>query len=147
MSPLALGSHKERMLHGKRYVIDQELSASVSDVPSPANASTTIRQTLRCYSSSARVLDLRPTASLGRLGEHVQVQIPFACIFGYNLSIGHRVNIGPNCEIRDACPVTIGEKCAIEANVTIMATSLSSDPDSRRFGHQIGHPVLSGHSA
>jgi acetyltransferase-like isoleucine patch superfamily enzyme len=53
------------------------------------------------------------------VGRWVQLDPPFYCDYGTNISINDRVAIGTNCKFLDSGKITIGRNCTIEANVTI----------------------------
>jgi acetyltransferase-like isoleucine patch superfamily enzyme len=72
-----------------------------------------------------------PITPIGRVGEHVVVEAPFNCDYGYNISIGQDVAIGKNCTILDTCEVKIGDRCNIGPNVNIYTATLPVDPKKR----------------
>ncbi|KAF3029578.1 Maltose acetyltransferase [Didymella keratinophila] len=55
----------------------------------------------------------------GYLGHGVNVSAPFHCDYGYNLSIGDDVAIGPSCQLLDSGRIAIGRNTKIGARVTI----------------------------
>lgn len=83
---------------------------------------------------------------IGRLGDHVEVESPFHCTYGYNLTIGNEVSIGFNCHIMDTCSVTIGARTVIGPNCNILAATMPIDPRKRRgsVGHALGRPIVIG---
>jgi len=56
----------------------------------------------------------------GHLGLNVEVEAPFHCDYGWNISIGDGVNIGRNCHIMDSAMVSIGARTIIKADVKIV---------------------------
>ncbi|OLN82211.1 putative maltose O-acetyltransferase [Colletotrichum chlorophyti] len=87
-----------------------------------------------------------PMTSMGKLGDNVVVEAPFACDYGYNISIGQNVLIGRNATIIDTCEVKIGDNCTIGPNLSIYTTTLPLDPKRRlgTKGTQLGEPVTIG---
>jgi acetyltransferase-like isoleucine patch superfamily enzyme len=55
----------------------------------------------------------------GHLGGGINVSAPFHCDYGYNLSIGDNVIIGPGCQLLDSGRIAIGRNTQISARVTI----------------------------
>ena len=55
----------------------------------------------------------------GHLGYDVNVSAPFHCDYGYNLSIGDNVILGPGCQLLDSGRIVIGKNTKIGARVTI----------------------------
>lgn len=56
----------------------------------------------------------------GTAGPRLSIQAPFQCLYGYNLTFGADVVIGPDCKIDDSCEVRIGDRCRLESCVTLM---------------------------
>ncbi|KAM0364543.1 hypothetical protein ACHAO7_004517, partial [Fusarium culmorum] len=85
-----------------------------------------------------------PITNVGRVGRNVAVEKPFACDYGYNITIGHQVAIGRNCTINDVCEVKVGDNCVIGPNVSIFTAGLPVDPKKRQGsqGPQVGKPVV-----
>jgi len=77
----------------------------------------------------------QPTMPLpfGSCGENVVVEAPFHCDYGYNITIGDDVLIGPDCRISDTCSVTIGARCIFSPNVKLVCATYPIDP-RRRMG-------------
>jgi acetyltransferase-like isoleucine patch superfamily enzyme len=146
------------MIHGQSYAIDAELllerhrcelacrNFNRWETESAPLSSTNLGLFLQvlCLEHPQSPSLHQPAARPARLGRDVSVQKPFFCHYGYNISIGDFVKIGPNCHIHDACHVTIGEQCSIAANVTIIADLPGLYPDSRRLGLSVGKPISIG---
>lgn len=151
----ATPSNKEKMLGGQYYamdaalLLDQDRCALAcknfnrwkADGAPLSDKNLELFLQILCLEQHPNPSLYQPAAWAARLGRDVSVQKPFFCRYGYNISIGDYVEIGPNCDIQDACPVTISEQCSIEANVTIMADSPALDPNWRRLGFKIGKPI------
>ena len=86
-------------------------------------------------SSSTPSLTSPVPLPIGSVGERVVVQAPFHCDYGYNISIGDDVLIGPDCRISDTCSVTIGARCIFSPNVKVISAGYAIDP-RRRMGSQ-----------
>jgi acetyltransferase-like isoleucine patch superfamily enzyme len=65
----------------------------------------------------------------GVLGGNVNITTPFHCDYGYNVSIGDNVCIGPYCVLLDSARITIGKNTTVGARVTI--TTLKAPTDTR----------------
>lgn len=66
----------------------------------------------------------------GHVGPDVFVDAPFHCDYGYNLSIGDLVTIGPHCKFLDSGRITIGRNTKVSANVTIDTQKIPTDSKS-----------------
>jgi acetyltransferase-like isoleucine patch superfamily enzyme len=56
---------------------------------------------------------------IGHLGDGINVSAPFHCDYGYNLSIGDNVIIGPGCQLLGSGRIAIGRNTKISARGTI----------------------------
>lgn len=45
---------------------------------------------------------------LGKGGDSVTIQPPFACDYGWNIELGENVFFNFNCVVLDVCPVRVG---------------------------------------
>lgn len=66
------------------------------------------------------------------LSHNVTVQLPFHCDYGYNMTIGSHVSIGPDTWIHDAAAVIIQDHIKIGSNVRLNCVLYDKDPSSRR---------------
>ena len=84
------------------------------------------------------------TLPYGSVGPGVIVEAPFHCDYGYNISIGRDVLIGPDCRITDTCPVTIGNNVILSPNVKLVCTNYAIDPKERRkaMGRALGRSIV-----
>ncbi|KAI9850870.1 MAG: Maltose acetyltransferase [Vezdaea acicularis] len=78
---------------------------------------------------------LRPASPSGQVGDHVVVEAPLSCDYGYNINIGDDVLIKDHCTIIDTCTVSIGKRCILGPNVSLYTATLPIDP-RRRAGSQ-----------
>ena len=86
-------------------------------------------------SSNAETRDLDPAyLPVGSVGPGVVVEAPFHCDYGYNITIGSNVIIGPDCRITDTCAVTIGNNVVFSPGVKLVCATYGIDPRERRKG-------------
>lgn len=79
--------------------------------------------------------DLDPAyLPVGSVGPGVIVEAPFHCDYGYNITIGSNVIIGPDCRITDTCAVTIGNNVVFSPGVKLVCATYGIDPRERRKG-------------
>jgi maltose O-acetyltransferase len=81
---------------------------------------------------------------LGGIGSGAFIQPPFACDYGYNLSIGDNVFVNFNTVILDCASVTIGEGTQVAPGVQILAADHPRDPQARRGLLELARPVSIG---
>lgn len=72
-----------------------------------------------------------------------EVRAPFTCDYGYNIHIGKDVLIERNCTIMDCARVTIGDRCVIGPNVSLLTHDLPLDHKKRNGsrGTSYGKPI------
>jgi acetyltransferase-like isoleucine patch superfamily enzyme len=147
-SPPRPRSAKDDMLSGRMFSpFDKELSwerdrcsAAVWRFNNCMNPSfgISIHEKMRLFREIVFPRDHSPfpsaavSQSRGFLGDHVTVDAPFTCEYGYNLFIGRNVVIGRNCTIMDAGEVRINDNCRIGPNVSILTSTHPEDPKLRR---------------
>ena len=81
---------------------------------------------------------------LGRIGSGTFIQPPFACDYGYNVSIGDDAFINFNAVILDCAPVTIGDGTQIGPGVQLLAADHPRDPQTRRDLLELARPISIG---
>ena len=81
---------------------------------------------------------------LGRIGDGSFIQPPFACDYGYNISVGDRVFINFNTVILDCAAVTIGDGAQIASGVQLLAADHPRDAKTRRDLLELARPVSIG---
>lgn len=81
------------------------------------------------YLVAGRGINLRQGARrvTGHFGGGTNVALPFHCDYGYNISIGDYVVIGPNSQLLDSSRIAIGRNTKIGARVTISTIKAPSD--------------------
>src|SRR5262245_7346137 len=130
-------SEKDKMLAGELYrASDPEL----------------VRERRRCRSllhafntqpdEEPRLAPLREL--LGRIRKGSFVQPPFACDYGYNVSIGDDVFVNFNAVILDCAPVRIGDGTQIGPGVQLLAADHPRDARTRRDLLELARPVSIG---
>lgn len=81
---------------------------------------------------------------LGKAGEHVQIEGPFHCDYGYNIEVGNNFFANYNLTILDVARVTIGENVFCGPNVTIITAGHPIHPVPRNAGYEYGIEVKIG---
>ncbi len=79
---------------------------------------------------------------LGACGERVQINQPFRCDWGCNITIGSDTYINFNMTVLDEAPVTIGSNVFIGPNVSIFTACHPLDAPSRNTGDEWAEPVI-----
>jgi acetyltransferase-like isoleucine patch superfamily enzyme len=162
--PRAHKTEKEKMLNGEPFLqFDEQLmderaqcTGAVYSFNSTANPSVVIargdreRNFKRIVAAGwihPRHMDRRPGVHVGgHLGGNVNVTTPFHCDYGYNISIGDNVNIGPHCQLLDSARIAIGRNTKIGARVTISTLKAPTDPKTLKGsnGTEIAREVFIG---
>jgi acetyltransferase-like isoleucine patch superfamily enzyme len=82
----------------------------------------------------------------GFLGSNTYITTPIHCDYGYNISIGDNVNIGPHCVFLDSAMIFIGKNTKVGARVTI--STLKAPTDSKALkgsnGTEVAQEVVIG---
>ena len=137
---IKLMTEKEKMLAGLIYsAVDEELLKELNEV----------KDIIHKYNS------LLPSASQerfailkGLLGhtadDEFNINQPFYCDYGKQISIGKRFFANFNLTILDEAPVTIGDDCFIGPNVSIYTACHSTDPIERNTRREWAEPVKIG---
>lgn len=81
---------------------------------------------------------------LGRIGRGTFIQPPFACDYGYNVSIGDDAFVNFNAVILDCAPVTIGDGTQLGPGVQLLAADHPRDPQTRRDLLELARPISIG---
>jgi maltose O-acetyltransferase len=127
-------TEKEKMLAGELYRAgDPELVA----------------ERLRCRELLRRLPDDPAVLEdlLGQVGHGAEIVTPFACDYGYNISLGARAFVNFNCVFLDCAPITIGDGAQIGPGVQLLAADHPLDPDQRNAGRENAKPVAIGANA
>jgi maltose O-acetyltransferase len=78
---------------------------------------------------------------LGNIGEQTEVLSPFACDYGYQISVGARTFINFGAVILDSAPVSIGDDVQIGPGVQLVTPTHPLDAAERRTGIEWGAPI------
>ena len=80
------------------------------------------------------------------MGKNCHVATPFACDYGYHLSMGENVVIGADCHFHDSARIAIGRNCKIGVRVTIQTLKTPTDCKSLKGsnGTEIASEVFIG---
>ena len=81
---------------------------------------------------------------LGKTGENLIIEPPFACDYGYNIEVGENFYANVNLVILDGAKVCIGDNAFIAPNVGIYTAGHPIHPDSRNSMYEYGIPVSIG---
>lgn len=83
---------------------------------------------------------------LGKTGNTVIMEPPFACDYGYNIEVGENFYANVNLVILDGAKVTIGDNAFIAPNVGIYTAGHPLDAKQRNQGLEYARPVTIGHN-
>ncbi|KAH6875339.1 maltose O-acetyltransferase [Alternaria rosae] len=80
------------------------------------------------------------------MGKNCHVATPFACDYGYHLSLGENIVIGADCRFHDSARIAIGRNCKIGVRVTIQTLKTPTDTKSLKGsnGTEVAQEVLIG---
>jgi maltose O-acetyltransferase len=131
-----MASDKQRLLAGEPYL------AGAEDLVADRRHARLLTE--RLNATSAAEPDRR-RAILAELvdvvGEQTEVLSPFACDYGYQISIGARTFINFGAVILDSAPVSIGDDVQIGPGVQLVTPTHPLDPAERRTGLEWGAPI------
>ena len=85
-------------------------------------------------------------ALFGRTGEHVWIEPPFHCDYGWNIEVGENFFANYGFTVLDVGKVTIGDNAQIAPNVAIYTAGHPIHPESRNSGYEYGIPVTIGNN-
>lgn len=128
------GSEKDKMLAGELY------RASDHELVGERRRCRAFLQTFNTEPDEERRLELLREL-LGSVGAGAFVQPPFACDYGYNVSIGDNVFVNFNAVILDCAPVRIGDGTQIGPGVQLLAADHPRDPRTRRDLLELARPI------
>ena len=81
------------------------------------------------------------TELLAGLGEQTEILSPFACDYGYQISVGARTFINFGAVILDSAPVSIGDDVQIGPGVQLVTPTHPLHAAERRTGVEWGTPI------
>jgi maltose O-acetyltransferase len=127
-------TEKEKMLSGELYRPgDPELVAGRQRC----------RELLRRLPQDPAVLE----QLLGHLGEGAEIVAPFACDYGYNISLGASAFVNFNAVFLDCAPISIGDGAQLGPAVQLLAADHPLDPETRKAGLENARPIVIGANA
>lgn len=85
--------------------------------------------------------ELLPTM-LGKVGNNVEIKIPFMCDYGYNIEIGDNVFINYNCTMLDCNKIKIGNNVLIAPNVQFYAATHPVEYEIRLQELEMAYPII-----
>lgn len=83
---------------------------------------------------------------LGKTGNNLIIEPPFACDYGYNIEVGENFYANVNLVILDGAKVSIGDSAFIAPNVGIYTAGHPLDVEQRNRGLEYALPVTIGHN-
>lgn len=132
-------SEKQKMLRGELYnAADPEL---VMERRRAKNLCRAYNATLDEEQEKRRQI---LSELIGALGVNVDIQPPFFCDYGYNISLGDGVFFNYNCVVLDVCRVEIGDGAMFGPNVQIYTATHPLDFETRSTGLEMGMPIKIG---
>lgn len=79
-------------------------------------------------------------------GEHLTIEQPFVCDYGYNISVGEGFFANYNLVILDPAPVTFGDNVFIAPNCSFTTASHPLDAERRNKGLETCKPIHVGNN-
>jgi len=77
-------------------------------------------------------------------GKDINLQPPFYCDYGYNISLGDQVYFNFSCVLLDVMPIKIGSRTLIGPNVQIYTASHPMNFKERATGLEFAKPISIG---
>ena len=87
------------------------------------------------------------TELLGQLGDKANILPPFACDYGYNISLGAHAFVNFNAVFLDCAPIRVGDRAQIGPAVQLLAADHPLDTETRREGLENARPITIGDDA
>lgn len=81
---------------------------------------------------------------LGATGERFEIEPPFRCDYGANITVGEDFYVNFGCVILDVCAVRIGRNVLLAPGVHIYTAEHPLDATLRATGAEMGRPVTIG---
>ena len=128
-------SEKEKMLAGQLYNhYDKQLTIERKE----------IAEKVYIYNNT-RDLDKQQellSTMLGKVGNNVEIKVPFMCDYGYNIEMGENVFINYNCTMLDCNKIKIGNNVLIEPNVQFYAATHPVEYQIRLQELEMAYPII-----
>ncbi len=132
-----MSSQKELMLAGRPYLADD------AELLADRRRCRLLTEQLNATSVAepvARQALLRTL--LGAVGDATEILSPFACDYGYQISVGARTFINFGAVILDSAPVRIGDDVQVGPGVQLLTPLHPLDPEQRRTRIESAHPIV-----
>jgi maltose O-acetyltransferase len=78
---------------------------------------------------------------LAHVGQGAFVQPPFACDYGFNISLGERVFVNFNCVFLDVAPISIGDRVQVGPAVQLLTPDHPREVGPRSGGLESAEPI------
>lgn len=132
---------KERMLAGLPYKawLDGLAEARMEN-------KLKVHEYNRCRPDDKCALQALITSILGASGTPINIETPFYCDYGKNITIGDNFFANFNCTILDVAKVTIGENVQFGPGVSLFTAGHPLHPVSRNSGYEFGKEIHLGNS-
>ncbi len=135
-------TEKDRMLAGELY---DPRDAQLADERRRARQLAHQLNDTRDYEVSQRAGLIRQLIPAS--GVNVEIEPPFQCDYGSNITLGDDVYFNFNCVVLDVAPVRIGSRVLFGPGVHVYAATHPLSASERRSGREFGRPVEIGDDA
>lgn len=131
-----MADDKQRLLAGEPYL------AGASDLVADRRHAHLLTERLNVTSADEPEQRQAILAELlGDIGEQTEILSPFACDYGYQISVGARTFINFGAVILDSARVSIGDDVQIGPGVQVVTPTHPLDAAERRTGIEWGAPI------
>ncbi|WWC60041.1 uncharacterized protein I303_102604 [Kwoniella dejecticola CBS 10117] len=74
------------------------------------------------------------------------IALPFSCEYGFNITLGYDVYLGPDCQLIDVCPINIGNRTMIGGSCRLYTPCHPISPEERNGlkGPEWAKPIVIG---
>ncbi len=135
-------TEKDKMIAGELYRANDDLLR---------NERKRARRLLKLFNDSLPDETAKRAATLqellGALGLQAEIEPPFFCDYGYNISIGDKFYANFNCIILDCAKVIIGDNVFLGPNVQIYTATHPLAAEERNKGLEAAKPIIIEDSA
>ena len=83
---------------------------------------------------------------LGKTGNNLIIEPPFACDYGYNIEVGENFYMNHNCVILDGAKVEFGDNVFVAPNCGFYTASHPIDIELRNKGLEYAKPIKVGNN-
>ena len=119
-------SEKEKMLAGQLYNhYDKQLTIERKEIAEKVYKQQELLSTM-----------------LGKVGNNVEIKVPFMCDYGYNIEMGENVFINYNCTMLDCNKIKIGNNVLIVPNVQFYAATHPVEYQIRLQELEMAYPII-----